>query len=190
MYYFRVMGPEYMLEAAQRRAREIGLTPAIVASSLSDVEAKSAGEVLAYMAREVEYYGRPIEPPCVLLCGGELVVTVGDGKGSGGRNQEFVLAAAPRIAGSEKIVVASADSDGRDGPTDPAGGLVDGLTMGRVREAGFDLHAEVREHNSYPVLRAIGDAIYTGVQGTNVQDLRVVYVAGRSELPPAEDVIG
>ncbi len=177
-YNLRVMGPEVMLEAAERRAEEMGINAAVVASSLSDVEARSAGEVLAYMAQEVETYGRPLNAPCVFLCGGELVVTVGSNGGSGGRNQEFVLAGAPRVAGSERIVIASADSDGSDGPTDSAGGIVDGRTMSRAEEMGMDLFDELSHHNAGSLLARLGDTIHTGVMGTNVQDLRVVYVAG------------
>jgi len=176
MHYYRVMGPEYMLEAAQQRARALGLKATIVASSLSDVEAKSAGDMLAYMAQEAEVYGRPLQPPCALLCGGELLVTVGDGDGVGGRNQEFVLSTAPRIAGSNRTIVASVDSDGSDGPTDMAGGIVDGFTVERAQAAGLDVFEAMRQHNSSPLLRELGDAIYTGVRGTNVQDLRLVYV--------------
>lgn len=175
-HYYRVMGPEYMLAAAERRARELGLNATIVASSLSDVEARAAGNVLAYVAQEAEVYDRPLKTPCVFLCGGELLVTVGDGNGEGGRNQEFALSAAPRIAGSERIVMASADSDGSDGPTEMAGGIVDGFTFERARDAGYDVFEELRKHNSSQLLRQLGDAIDTGVRGTNVQDLRVVYV--------------
>jgi len=177
-YYFRVMGPEYMLEAAKRKAEEMGLNATILISSWSDVEAQAAGETAAYVAQEIEVYGRPIEPPCVFLCGGELVVTVGAADGFGGRNQEFVLSAAPRIADSGNIVIASADSDGADGPTDVAGGIVDGYTMERAKEAGIDLFEELRAHNSSAVLDHLGDTFMTGIQNTNVRDLRVVYVSG------------
>ena len=180
VHHFRATGPERMLEAAQAKAREIGLSAAIVASSLSDVEVRPAGDVFAYMAQEAEIYRRPLDPPCVLLCGGELLVTVGRAGGLGGRNQEFALSMAPRIAGSDRIVAASVDSDGSDGPTEMAGGIVDGGTLARARQAGFDIAAELREHNSGAVLRDLGDAIFTGIRGTNVQDLRVAYVAGRS----------
>jgi glycerate-2-kinase len=93
-----------------------------------------------------------------------------------------VLWASRRIAGSRRIVIGSVDSDGTDGPTDWAGGLVDGFTLDRIREHQVDLDAELALHNSYPVLAALGDAIYTGHTGTNVRDLRVVYV-GASEDP-------
>jgi glycerate-2-kinase len=112
------------------------------------------------------------------LCGGELVVTVGEARGVGGRNQEFVLAAAPRIGGSENIVVASVDSDGADGPTNVAGGIVDGYTVERAEGIGFNVLQELDKHNSNAVLSGLGDVMFTGIQGTNVQDLRVVYVGG------------
>lgn len=176
-YYFRVMGPEYMLEAAKKRAEELWLNASIFISSWSDVEAQAAGDTAAYIAQEIEAYRRPLEPPCVVICGGELVVTVGDADGVGGRNQEFVLAAAPRIEGSEDIVIASADSDGADGPTDYAGGIVDGDTMARARRASVNISGELRRHNSAAALAGLGDSISTGIQKTNVQDLRIIHVA-------------
>jgi glycerate-2-kinase len=108
-----------------------------------------------------------------------VVVAVGEETGKGGRNQEFVLAAAPRIAGSSNIVIGSVDSDGTDGPTDIAGGIVDGVTADRVKAVGFDLPEELRRHNTTPVLEALGDAIIFGTTGTNLRDMRVVYVGGR-----------
>jgi glycerate-2-kinase len=179
-YYFRVMGPEYMLEAAKEKAEEMGLNSQIVVSSLSDVEARPASETFAYMAQEIEVNARPFGPPCVLLCGGEVIVTVGDNGGVGGRNQEFALSAAPRIDGSENVVVASVNSDGTDGPTDMAGGIVDGYTMNRALEKGINVFEELDRHNSGVVLNRLDDAIFTGVQGTNVQDLRVVFVGRES----------
>lgn len=180
-YYFRAMGPEYMLEAALREAESLGLRATVLVSSLSDVEAQPAGEMLAYIAQEIEAHDRPIAAPCALICGGELVVPVGEEKGFGGRNQEFVLSAASRIHGSKRIVIASADSDGADGPTDAAGGIVDGYTLDRARQAGLRLSEDLRTHNSYAALKALGDAIFTGIQRTNVRDLRIVYVGPRGE---------
>jgi glycerate 2-kinase len=175
-YRFRVMGPEYMLDAALSKARSMGLQATILVSSLSDVEAQPVANTLAYVAQEMEAFGRPLQPPCVLLCGGELVVSTGKEPGLGGRNQEFVLASALRIAGSHRIVIASADSDGSDGPTSLAGGIVDGYTMERARQAGIDVSKELQKHNSTPVLLQLGDAIDTGVGNTNIRDLRVIYV--------------
>jgi glycerate 2-kinase len=151
-----------------------------VASSLSDVEAQPVAHTLAYMAQEIEMLGQPLEPPCVLLCGGELLVSTGDSTGVGGRSQEFSLTMAARIAGSRNIVVGSADSDGSDGPTPAAGGIVDGDTWGRAKDARIDVAEELANHNSHAVLETLGDAIYTGIRGTNVRDLRVVFVGGRA----------
>jgi glycerate-2-kinase len=175
-YYFRVMGPEYMLDAAKRQAEEQGLRAEILVSSLSDVAAQPVGETMAYVAQEIEALDRPLPSPCVLLCGGELLVAVGDEQGLGGRNQEFALAAALRIADSERIVIASADSDGADGPTDVAGAIVDGRTLRRAQEVGLDLRDTLRRHDTYRAFTALGDTIHTGILRTNVRDLRVIYV--------------
>jgi len=175
-FRIRVMGPEYMLAAAERRAAELGLNATILASSLSNIEARVVGETMACIAREIEAHDRPFTAPCAFLLGGELVVTAGKNGGLGGRNQEFVAAAALRIADSRRIVIASADSDGSDGTTGYAGGIVDGDTVRRVAEAGMDVVEELRRHNTCELLQGIGDAIDTGILNTNVQDLRVVYV--------------
>ena len=181
-YHFRVIGPEHMLEAAKREAERLRVNTTVIVSSLSDIEARAAGETLAYMAQEVETYGRPLKTPCVLICGGELLVKVGDKRGLGGRNQEFVLATAPRIAKSKNIVIASADSDGTDGPTDAAGGIVDGYTWERAEREGLDISSELDDHNSYGVLSKLNDLVFTGAQGTNVQDLRLIYIGGRTKV--------
>jgi len=176
-FLYRVIDPHVMLGAACARARELGVDGRILSTSLNDVEAKPAGEVLGEIADEVETFRRPFAPPCALICGGETVVAVGAETGVGGRNQEFVLAASARIAGSNSIVVGSVDSDGTDGPTKIAGGIVDGETTSRVKAAGFELADELRHHNTSPVLEALGDTVVTGNTGTNLRDLRVVYIA-------------
>jgi glycerate 2-kinase len=181
-YHFRVMGPEYMLEAAKKKAEDMGINVTILASSLSDIEARSVGETFAYIANEIEVYGRPLQPPAMFICGGEVIVSVGGKKGVGGRNQELVLSSAIRIAGSKNIVIASADSDGTDGPTDAAGGIVDGYTIERANEKNINVLEELEEHNSYNVLSKLDDLIFTGARGTNVQDLRIVYVGGRTKI--------
>ena len=175
-YQFRVKGPEDMLEAARVRAEALGVHGAIIASSSDDIEAQAFGRALALMAIEIEVYHRPFKPPCALIAGGELLVRTEGSTGLGGRNQEFVLATAAKIHSSQQIVIASADSDGTDGPTDIAGGIVDGLTMTRAQERGIELQDELKQHNSMRVLQSLQDTIVTGAQGTNVQDLRVIYI--------------
>jgi len=179
-YLFRVMGPEYMLKAAKLKAINMGLNTSVIASSLNDMEAHSLAETFAQIALESEVMGNPFEPPCVFMCGGEVVVEVGNAKGIGGRNQEFVLSAAEFIAGSKNIVIASVDSDGTDGPTDVAGGIVDGYTMERIAKTGIDLFKELKNHNSSYVLKTLGDAIYIDYTCANVRDLRTVYISDRT----------
>jgi glycerate-2-kinase len=180
VHSFRTMGPEIMLAAAKRRAEELGLNAVILAASLNDVEARTIGEALGYIATEIEQLQQPFAPPCMVILGGELVVAVGDATGCGGRNQEFVLAAAGRIAGRPNIVIASIDSEGTDGPTEAAGGIVDGQTLARAQATGLDIAAELANHNSNAVLAALDDLLVTGVRGTNVRDLRLIYVGGAS----------
>jgi glycerate 2-kinase len=179
-FRIRVMGPEYMLDAAELKARALGLHVSILVSALSNLESRVVGDCIAHIAREIEQHDRPLPAPAVFMLGGELVVTTGSNAGEGGRNSEFVVSAACRIAGSRRIVIGSADSDGSDGPTDYAGGIVDGQTLQRAAAAGLDVAAELRRHNTCGLLRGIGDAIDTGILKTNVQDLRVVYVGPES----------
>jgi glycerate-2-kinase len=176
-YVHRVIDPLTMLNAAQSKASALGMSGGIAATSMNDVEARPAGEFAGEIASEIETFGRPFQRPCVLIFGGELTVTVGNETGIGGRNQEFALAAATRISGSKHIVVGSVDSDGTDGPTSIAGGIVDGVTVERVKSKGLDMASELRRHNSLPVLESVGDAVVCGNTGTNLRDLRVVLVA-------------
>jgi hydroxypyruvate reductase len=107
-----------------------------------------------------------------LISGGEVTVKVTNG-GSGGRNQQFALACAQKIAG-ENIVVLSAGTDGIDGNSPAAGAVVDGTTLDRARAAGFDPPTALSTFNAYPLFDALGDAIMTGPTGNNVRDLRIL----------------
>jgi glycerate-2-kinase len=180
--YFRkyiVMTAEYMLLGAKRKAEEMGIRSVILAQRVS-AEAKDAARTLASIAREVEQRKRPFKAPFALISGGELIVTMGRNVGKdvkGGRNQEFALASATRIDGSDKITVGSVDSDGTDGPTEVAGGISDGFTVKRAKELDVDIYKALEDHNSYQALARLEDLIYTGSTGTNVQDLRVIYIS-------------
>lgn len=162
-------------EAAAEEAERLGYKASILTTVLEG-ESKDVGVVLSSVAREVELRWRPIKPPCVVISGGETTVTIRGEAGEGGRNQELALSASLKIAGSERIVVASLGTDGTDGPTDIAGAIVDGYTAGRARAMGIDVEQEIKRHNSSPVFRALRDAIYTGPTGTNVMDLQVIVV--------------
>jgi len=180
--WFKVsaMRNEYMLQAAIKKAKELGIETSLFCSSLTG-EAKTVSEVMSRAILEIRYDKRPYKPPFAYIIGGEITVEVGNATGIGGRNQEFALASAviirePRNKREKNVVIASVDSDGTDGPTEDAGGIVDGYTMDRIEELKLDFDVELRNHNSNYVLRELGDAIHLGVRGTNVQDLRIIYI--------------
>jgi glycerate-2-kinase len=119
---------------------------------------------------------RALETPCALIAGGETIVTIHGACGEGGPNQEFALSAALAIAGCQNIVVASVDTDGTDGPTAAAGGLVDGDTIARASAADLDADKCRRTHSALRLLEATGDLVSTGPTGTNVNDLKLILV--------------
>ena len=100
------------------------------------------------------------------------------GKGRGGRNQEVALAAADGIAGLDNVAVFSVGSDGTDGPTDAAGGYVDGGTQAALAREGRSAAAALAENDAYPALNAVGGLIMTGPTGTNVNDVAVLLIRG------------
>jgi glycerate-2-kinase len=108
--------------------------------------------------------------------GGETTVTLGVAPGKGGRNQELALAAAISLAGSRGITIVSLATDGSDGPTDAAGGVVDGSTLAKGAALGLSAQIHLREHNAYPYLEATGALLCTGPTRTNVNDLVFVFV--------------
>lgn len=112
----------------------------------------------------------------LLIGGGETTVTLGEQPGLGGRNQEFALAAARWImAHDAPLTVLAAGTDGNDGPTDAAGGLVDGGTWQRALDSGGDPHRALAQHDAYSALLAAGDLLITGPTNTNVMDLALAW---------------
>jgi glycerate 2-kinase len=110
--------------------------------------------------------------PVCLVAGGETTVTLGKAKGKGGRNQEFALSAA-RYCQGHPVLVASLGTDGNDGPTDAAGGYIDGNTLELIRKKGYDIEKELKNHNAYPVLQSLNQLIMTGPTNTNVADIQI-----------------
>lgn len=166
---------EIACEAAKKRAEELGFDSMIL-STVLEGESREVGIVLAGIAKEIEGRSRPLKPPCVLVSGGETTVTIVEEAGEGGRNQEVALASSLKIDGSKKMVITSIGTDGTDGPTDIAGGIVDGYTLRRAREKRIDIFKNLIKHNSSHVFRQLQDAIFTGPTGTNVMDLTLVVV--------------
>jgi len=162
------------LLAAKARAEELGLRTLILSSSIEG-ETREVAKVHGAIAREVRSTGHPIPPPACLVSGGETTVTL-KGRGKGGRNQEFVLAAALEIEGLSKVVVLSCGTDGTDGPTDAAGALADGETLARAKALGLDPTRFLGENDSYHFFQALGDLVITGPTNTNVMDIRLILV--------------
>lgn len=161
-----------LCQAAMEAAEKKGYTPLLLTTTL-DIEAREAGGMLAAMARQIRLDGQPAKPPCALIMGGETVVHL-RGQGKGGRNQELALAAAKGIDGLYNVAVLSAGSDGTDGPTDAAGGLVTGEFAARCREMKIDIESALAQNDSYHALEAAGGLLVTGPTGTNVNDLMMV----------------
>lgn len=159
--------------AAADACRALGYRPILLTTGLC-CEAREAGSFLASIAAEHQKTNEPL----AFLAGGETVVRV-SGKGLGGRNQELALSAARGLAGVSNAAVFSFGSDGTDGPTDAAGGFVDGETLARLAALGLDAEAVLAENDSYHALRAAGDLLVTGPTGTNVNDLSAALIRPR-----------
>jgi glycerate-2-kinase len=167
--------PETSAEAACEAAKEMGFR-AMILSTAIEGEAAEVGTVLAGIAKEIAKNQRPMAPPCALIATGEMTVSLGTDSGLGGRNQECVLAAATKIESAEGIIIASVGTDGTDGPTEFAGGIVDGHTLPRAKSLRMDIPLELKGHNVSPALMSLGDAIQFNQPGNNVCDLSLILV--------------
>lgn len=165
-----------LCEAAATAAEEHGYDPLILSSTVEG-ESREVGTAFASIATEVASSNRPAEPPCVLISGGETTVTIAGDAGAGGPNQEFALSVALEIADCPGITALALGTDGTDGPTEIAGGLVDGTTAPRLQEQDIDPYEHLQRHNSSVPLQRVDDAIVTGATGTNVMDLRLFLVS-------------
>ena len=153
--------------AAGTACRELGYEPVLLTDQLC-CQAKEAGSFLASIVRTHQGDGRSL----AFLAGGETVVHL-TGHGLGGRNQELALSAAEGIAGLEDTLIFSLGSDGTDGPTDAAGGIVDGTTRERLAAQGLTIHQVLAENDAYHALERVDGLIRTGPTGTNVNDVAV-----------------
>ncbi|BDF66656.1 D-glycerate 2-kinase [Oscillospiraceae bacterium] len=159
-----------LCRAAADACRDLGYEPVLLTDCL-DCEAREAGAFLAAVARSHQEADKSL----AFLAGGETVVHL-TGKGLGGRNQELALSAARGIAGLRDTAVFSVGSDGTDGPTDAAGGYVDGGTAGALAGQGVDLFEVLGRNDAYHALAKCGGLIMTGGTGTNVNDVAVVLI--------------
>jgi glycerate-2-kinase len=180
-----------------KRAGELGFDVHVL-NKRFDCEAAPSGFLVGNIARLCEREGEPFKTPCVILSTGELLVSVGDSDGVGGRNQEFSLSAALSISGSQNIALAAADTDGTDGPGGffdeeagalgvkcLAGGIVDGYTVDRAREHGVDIFEAINSHSSSRALWKLNSGIWAE-QNMAIGDIHVTVILGRENDPRAE----
>ena len=156
-----------LCQAAREKCEQLGYETKIVDTHLNG-EAAEAGRMIGSTVRNMM---GEISKPTALIYGGETVVRI-TGNGNGGRNQELALAATPFISGLNACLF-SVGSDGTDGPTDAAGGYVDGSTLDKLRERKTDVEDALKSNDSYHALQAADSLIITGPTGTNVNDLTV-----------------
>lgn len=160
------------VDAAAAKARELGYRT-MVLSTFVEGETREVARVHAAILKEIRASGRPLRPPACVISGGETTVTL-RGDGLGGRNQEFVLAAAIDLDGYEGVAVLSGGTDGTDGPTDAAGAIADGTTLARARGKGLQARQYLDRNDSYHFFDALGDLMKTGPTNTNVMDVRIL----------------
>lgn len=156
-----------LCRAALCAARKLGFEPVFLTDELC-CEAREAGSMMASIVRTHAKDGRKL----CYVAGGETVVHL-TGQGKGGRNQELALAAAPGLAGIDHACIFSVGSDGTDGPTDAAGGYVDGDTLYTLSDKNLDVYTVLRNNDAYTALKVTNGLIFTGPTGTNVNDVAV-----------------
>jgi len=165
--WWTILSNKSAIEVASVAAERAGFM-VHVDNSCDDWNYAQAADHLLAKLRELQ---KRFSPVC-LMSGGEVTVKVVNG-GVGGRNQQFALDCAEKIAG-ENITVLSAGTDGIDGNSPAAGAIADGKTTERAHKAGMDVRSARERFDAYPLFRSIGDAIETGPTGNNLRDLRIL----------------
>jgi glycerate-2-kinase len=164
-----------LVDAAAAKAKALGFAPLILGTEVQG-ESKDVAAFFAAIAREIDSTGNPVAAPACVLAAGETTVTV-RGKGLGGRNQEMALAWALAV-GSRPMrrpcCFASVATDGSDGPTEAAGGIVDPSTIQRAVDLGLVPQRYLLDNDSLRFLKATGDLIVTGPTQTNLMDLQIL----------------
>ncbi len=163
---------------AKEAAESMGLK-AFILTTFIETEARSVGMTMASIAKEIQRYHQPFEPPCVILSAGEATTTILYDKeieGHGGPSQEMVLGFATAASKTNGVCLMSIDSEGTDGTTSVSGGIADSSTLGAVLALGIDPYNSLRTHASFEALSSIASTVITGNTGTNVCDINIMYV--------------
>ncbi len=175
VHNFLICSSKKVCEFASEKAEELGYRAYIVTSSLEG-EAKHAGTVIASIVQEVWRNDRPFKKPAILIFGGETTVTIAGKAGKGGPNQELALSSAKKIDKLRGCCIISVDTDGTDGPTDAAGGIVDSHTVEVLDANGIDVDEYLSNHNAYEALKVAKGLVFTGATKTNVNSMVVAVI--------------
>ena len=159
---------------AKEKAEELGYHTLLLSSMLEGETRDVAANHIA-IAREIQLHNCPLQQPACILSGGETTVKI-RGTGKGGRNQEFALAAAIKMADMKNITVLCAGTDGSDGPTDAAGAFADETTLQRAQTTGLDPQKYLDNNDSYNFFDRLDNLYKTGPTNTNVMDLRIILI--------------
>ncbi|MDV7339142.1 glycerate kinase [Terasakiella sp. A23] len=173
--YKLIATPQISLQAVADMAKAKGI-PAMILSDRIEGEAREVAKVHAAIVRQIQDWGQPIQPPCLLLSGGEVTVTIKNPDGRGGPNGEFVLSLMDQLRDVDNVYALAADTDGIDGSEDNAGAWFDPTSITRMKERGLNLHAALDDNLSYDFFEAMGDLFKPGPTHTNVNDLRMIYI--------------
>lgn len=162
-------------EAAKSKAERLGVNAYILTTTLEG-EAREVATGFGSILEEIHRKNRPFKRPCALIMGGETTVTIKGDAGKGGPSQEFALSIARKIKGLRGVAVLAMDTDGTDGPTDAAGGLVDSFTMDVLEGEEVDVEAHLKAHNAYEALKRGKALLITGPTGTNVNSIVIAVI--------------
>ena len=175
IHNFMIVKGDAACEGSLRKAKELGYN-SIILSSMFEGESKDIGAAFAAIGKEISEKNRPLNPPAVVIGGGETTMKITGNAGRGGPNQQFALAAASYIDGYEDILIGAIDTDGIDGASDLAGGIVDGNTMKQAAKENVDIFKHIENFDDTPALKKLKSGILTGHTGTNVNDLKILLV--------------
>jgi glycerate-2-kinase len=163
------------LDEIKKQSIKLGYITEIVNNTLEG-EARIVGSKIAKDAVNFAKTKAVNGKKYCFLYAGETTVTI-EGKGKGGRNQELVLGAAIELQNTSEITILSAGTDGNDGPTDAAGAICNGNTVGKkAKEIGINANNYLNDNNSYNFFKAINGLLITGPTGTNVMDIQIVLI--------------
>jgi glycerate 2-kinase len=170
-----IASPQQSLLAAAQVAKAAGYTPIILGDAIEG-EAREVGIVLAGIAFQARRFGQPLKPPCAIISGGETTVTV-NGKGAGGRNVEFLLSLALKLAGAQNIYALAGDTDGIDGAREVAGAYITPEILQNARALGLDPWGYLANNDAHNFFEKLKTQVITGPTLTNVNDFRVILVS-------------